>query len=139
MDNNRLFSRLRDEGGQVWGFVLKFALVAVVIGALIIQFGPVAWNHISIHGTAEDAAEEAVATYRDSRGDMEKVNRVVMELLEDRGARLVGTVDVIKGQGGQPDTISLTVRKIVNTRLIENIGYLCRLAEAVASSRKPVL
>jgi len=137
MNGKTLFFRLRDEDGQIWSYVLKFVLVAVVIGAIIIQCGPVIWNHISIHGTADDAVEEAVTAYRNSRGNMERVNSVVKELLEDRDTRLVGTINVVKGQDGQPDTISLTVRKIVNTYLFENVGYLCRYTEAVAYSEKP--
>ena len=130
--------RLGGEDGQVWGYVLRLVLAAVIVGALIVEFGPIAWNHISIRGTADDAAAEAVIAYRDSRGDMKRVNRVVADLVRSRDARLVGAVDLVQGQGGQPDAIRLTVRKVVNTYLVENIGFLSGLAEAVASSEKPV-
>lgn len=138
MSGRVILSRLRGEDGQVWSIALKILLVVIVLGALIIQAGPIIWNHISIRGTANGAAKEAALTYRNSRGNMEEVNRVVERFLDERDARFYGAISVVKGEGGEPDKISVTVRKIVNTYLFENIGYLCRYTEAVAYSESPI-
>lgn len=129
-------SLLNGEGGQVWTYVVNILLAAAVIGFLITQCGPVIWNHISLRGTADDAASEAALTYTQTRGDMERVNEVVRKLLEDREARLDGPINVERDEMGRPVRIGVPVRKIVNTYLFEKIGYLCRYTEARAYAEK---
>ena len=138
MDGKHLLSELHREDGQVWSWLLKIFLVALVIGFIITQFGPIILNQISIHGTADDAVDEAAIEYLHTRGDMEKVNRVVNDLLESRDTRLVTNIAVVKGQSGEPDMITVSVRKIVNSFLFENVGYLCRYTEAKAFSERPL-
>jgi hypothetical protein len=136
MSLNGFISRLHDEDGQVWGYVLKMVLVFVIIGVIVTQFVPIIMNYATIHSLADDAINEAVLTYEQQRGNMEKVNAAVRELLDDRDARLVGSVKVVKGQAGQPDMLNLSVRKIRNTFLFMNVGYLCRYTEAAAYSER---
>lgn len=138
MNGRIILSRLHGEDGQVWSIALKILLVTVLIAAIIIQAGPIIWNHISIRGTADDAAGEAAITYRNSRGNMEEVNRVVRRFLDERDARLYSAISVVKGEGGEPDKISVSVRKIVNTYLFENIAYLCRYTEAASYGESPL-
>jgi len=138
MDGKRFVSRLQREDGQAWNYILDIILVALVLGFLIFQFGPIVWNHISIHGTADDAAEEAVIAYRNSKGNMDRVARIVNDLIQSRDARLVTDITLVKGVNGEPDMITVQVRKIVNTYLFENVGYLCRYTEAQASSERPL-
>ena len=130
MDGKRFLLRLHSEDGQVWAHVLKIVLAAVIIGATIIEFGPIIWNHIAINGIADDASQEAAITYANSRGDMDKVYQIVQNILDDNDAVLDGPMTVIEGEDGGPDSISLSVRKIVNTYLFENVGYLCQYTEA---------
>jgi hypothetical protein len=136
MNLRHIVSRLHGEDGQVWSYVLQIVLAFLVIGIIITQFVPIIMNYATIHNTADDAIEEAVLTYEQQRGDMEKVNAAVREVLDDRDARLVGSIKVIKGQAGQPDMMSLSVRKIRNTFIFMNVGYLCRYTEAAAYSER---
>ncbi|MDD3719013.1 MAG: hypothetical protein PHP28_10180 [Actinomycetota bacterium] len=138
MNGKVMLSRLRSEDGQVWSIALKILLVVIVLGAIIIQAGPVIWNHISIRGTADDAADEAVMTYRSSRGNMQEVEKAVRKLLDAREARLYTEITFIKGKNGEQDMIGISVRKIVNTYFFEKVGYLCRYTEAVAYSERPI-
>jgi hypothetical protein len=138
MDRNIFFTRLRSEDGQVWNYILTAVIIVLVIGAIITQFGPIISNYISIHGTADDAVDEAIITYQNSKGNMKRVNEVVRNLLSDDDARLVGVINVTKGINGEPDTIGISVRKIVNTYLFENVGYLCKYTEAAAYSERPI-
>ncbi len=133
-----LLRNLQAEDGQVWSHVLTIVLVAVLAGAIVIQCGPIIWNHISIHGTADDAAQEAAITYANSRGDMDRVHEVVRELLDRNNAKLNGPINVIQGQNGEPDLITVSIRKIVNTSLFENVGYLCKYTEAHAYSERVI-
>ncbi len=131
MEKMLLRERLRAEDGQVLGYILKIFLVAVVIGLLISQFGPVIANHISTRGTAKDAADIAARTYNARKG-MEEVTKEVVKLLDERDARLDGNITLIYDQTGRPQKISVPVRKIVNTFLFEHVGYLSPLTEARA-------
>lgn len=130
MKGKRFLLRLHSEEGQVWAHVLRIALVALVIGAIIIECGPIIANHISINGIADDASQEAAITYANSRGNMDKVYEVVQNLLDDSDAELDGPITVIEGREGEPDLMAVSVRKIVNTYLFENVTYLCRYTEA---------
>ena len=123
--------RCRSEDGQVWTYILKIFLVALVIGLIISQCGPIIANHISTRGTASDAADLAAHTYN-TRKDMEKVTEEVTKLLDERNARLDGNISLIYDETGRPQKISVPVRRIVNTFLFEHVGYLAPLTEAHA-------
>jgi hypothetical protein len=126
MNMKDIVARLHGEDGQVWSYVLKIVLVAVVVGIIITQFFPIIMNYVTIHNTADDAIDEAILTYEQQRGDMKKVNAAVQDLLSDRDARLVGSM------------MSLSIRKIRNTFLFMNVGYLCRYTEASAYSERAI-
>jgi hypothetical protein len=134
MDGKRFILRFHSEDGQVWNIVLVIVLVAAVLGIIIIECGPIIWNHISVHGIADDASQEAGITYANNRGDMDRVYEIVQKLMDDNDAVLDGPINVIQGQNGEPDVITVSVRKIVNTFLFEKVGYLCRYTEAKAYS-----
>jgi hypothetical protein len=129
---------LKREEGQVWTYVLWIVMIALVIGVIITQFGPIIGNHITIGSAADDAAEEGAIAYDQHRGDMDKVYDVVQKKLEEKGARLDGTIEVVKGQGGEPDMMTVPVRKISNSYLFENVGYLCKYTEAKAFGEYPI-
>jgi len=135
MKGRGLLSRLKDEEGQVLSYLLKIILVAFLVGLIIVEAGPIIWNHISTRGTANDAAELAAHSYVNNRGDMEKVRKEVKELVEERDARLVGDIEIIKDATGRATAVKVTVRKIVNTYLFEHIGYLSPLTEAKSTSQ----
>lgn len=133
--NGEFLANIRErycgEEGQVWIYVLKIFLVAVVVGLIISQCGPIIANHISTRGTANDAADLAARTYN-ARKDMDKVREEVTKLLTERNARLDGNISIIYDDTVRPQKISVPVRKIVNTFLFEHVGYLAPLTEAHA-------
>lgn len=134
MNKRDLLLGFQSEDGQVWSIVLRIVLIALVVALLIIQCGPIIWNQINVHGIADDAAQEAAITYANNKGNMEKVYQIVQDFLDDSGARLEGSINVIEGKDGESKVIAITVRKIVNTYLFENVGYLCKYTEARAYS-----
>ena len=132
----RMLDTIADEQGQVWSWLLGIFIVTVILGILITQCGPVIANHINLGSTAKDAADEAASMYQKTRGNMSEVQKDVSKFLEDRGARLAGdiTTDTISGE----TTISVPVRKIVNTFLFSNVSYLCHFTEAFAKGKSTV-
>jgi hypothetical protein len=127
-----LLKRLAGEEGQILAYVLKILLAFAVIGFLISQCGPIIWNHITTRTTAGDAAELAARIYEENNGNMEKVYERVRKMLDERGARLDGQISVEMDASGRAVSISVPVRKIVNTYLFENVGYLAPYTEATA-------
>lgn len=124
------------ESGQVWAHVLRIFLVALIIGVIISQYGPIIANHISTRGTANDAADLAATTYQNKRGDMDKVRSEVLKFLDEREARLDGDVFLEYDQAGRPVKIVVPVRKIVNTFFFQHVGYLSPYTEARAIGEK---
>jgi hypothetical protein len=138
MSNKAVLCSLKREEGQVWTYVLWIVMIALVIGLLITQFGPIISNHISVGSAANDAAEEGAVAYSQSRGNMEKVYDVVRKKLDEKGARLDGSIGFVEGQNGAPNMITVPVRRISNSYLFENVGYLCKYTEAKAFGESPV-
>ena len=135
MDDWMMRSRLSSEQGQVWSWVLGIFLVALVIGAIITQCGPIIANHFNLGSTAKEAADKAASVYDSTRGNMNEVEKAVGNFLEERGARLAGSITVSKGGTGSSGTIYVPVRKIVNTIIFENISYLAPYTEAYAEGQ----
>ena len=131
-------SRLHGEDGQVLSHVLSILLVAAVIGAIIFQFGPIIMNHISIGKLAGNAAEEGSIAYRNNHGDMDKVYEVIQEYIDAHDARLDGTISVEYDASGDPVKITVPVRRITNSWIFENIGYLSPYTEAKAFGESAV-
>ncbi|MDI6874753.1 hypothetical protein [Candidatus Solincola sp.] len=139
MHGTRLRKEFSSQDGQVWTYVLRIFLVALVIGIIISQCGPIIANHIATRGTAKDAAELAADTYQNRRGNMEEVRSKVVKLLDERGARLDGEISVEYDQTGRPARIVVPVRKIVNTFFFQHVGYLSPYTEARAVGEQDLL
>jgi hypothetical protein len=138
MSRKTISRSLKREEGQVWTYVLWILSVSLLIGIIISQFGPIISNHISIGSAAGDAAEEGAIAYSQSRGDMEEVRRVVLKKLDEKGARLDGSIGFVQGQNGEPDMITVPARRISNSYLFENVSYLCKYTEAKAFGEHPI-
>ncbi|WP_287152668.1 hypothetical protein [Candidatus Solincola tengchongensis] len=132
MDGARIRRSLSSQEGQVWTYVLRIFLAALIIGIIISQCGPVIANHIATRGTAKDAAELAADTYQKKRGNMDEVRSEVAKFLNERGARLDGDISLEYDQAGRPAKIVVPVRKIVNTFFFQHVGYLSPYTEAKA-------
>ncbi len=128
---------LKREEGQVWTYALWIVMVALVIGIIITQCGPIIANHVTIGSVATSAAEEGVIEYEQNRGNMERVNDVVRKKLDERGARLDGAIVIVQGQNGEPDMLTVPAKRISNSYFFENVSYLCKYTEARAVGEYP--
>ncbi len=118
--------------------MLRIFLVVFVLGVLITQCGPVISNHVGIGGLATEAADRAAAAYRSNRGNLQEVTKVVDGYLRENGARLAADITVDKKVAGQSQIIYVPVRKIVNTFVFKNVGYLAPFTEAFAEGKAEI-
>jgi uncharacterized protein YceK len=139
MSGKKVRSAFSPQQGQVWTYVLNIFLVALIIGVIISQCGPIVANHIATRGTANDAAELAAYTYTSKRGNMEQIRLEVVKFLDEREARLDGDITLEYDQTGRPVKIVVPVRKIVNTFFFQHVGYLSPYTEAKAVGEHDLL
>ncbi len=138
MNEQLFFSRFSSEEGQVWSWVLRIFLVFFVLGILITQCGPVISNHVGIGGLATEAADRAAASYRSTKGNLQEVTKAVDGYLRENGARLAADITIDKKVAGQSQIIYVQVRKISNTFVFENVGYLAPFTEAFAEGKAEI-
>jgi hypothetical protein len=130
MERKGFSASFSSQEGQVLSWVLSIITVAIILGVLIIQTGPIIANHISLRGTANEIANYAAREYRRAGGNLSVVEESVEEHLEDKDVRLAGEITVREEEDGKLEIICVPVRKIVNTYLFKNISYLAPLTEA---------
>ena len=137
MRSRYILPQLQSERGQIWSWVLGIFVVAVIVGLIIAQCGPVIATHLNLSSTARDAADEAASIYEKTRGNLNEVQKSTSRYLEDRGARLAGSITVERASG-ESSIIYVPVRKIVNTFIFQNVSYLASYTEAFAEGQANV-
>ncbi|MEJ5185920.1 MAG: hypothetical protein WHT46_02425 [Candidatus Geothermincolales bacterium] len=133
-----LLENLVSERGSVASYLLKLIAPFIIVGFLISQAGPVVWNQIYTRTMASDAGDYALQVYRESNGNMEKVNAKVKDMVMERGGRLENDVSLISDAAGQPVALSLRVRRITSTLLFRRVTYLAPYTEARAEVMKEI-
>lgn len=133
-----LLENLVGERGSVASYLLKLIAPFIIVGFLISQAGPVVWNQIYTRTMASDAGDYALQVYRESNGNMEKVNAKVKDMVMERGGRLENDVSLISDAAGQPVALSLRVRRITSTLLFRRVTYLAPYTEARAEVMKEI-
>lgn len=133
-----LLENLVSERGSVASYLLKLIAPFIIVGFLISQAGPVVWNQIYTRTMASDAGDYALQVYRESNGNMEKVNAKVKDMVMERGGRLENDVSLISDAAGQPVALSLRVRRITSTLLFRRVTYLAPYTEARGEVMKEI-
>jgi hypothetical protein len=129
--------RLRGQGGQALGLLLKIGLALIVLAIALSQVGPVIFNRIQVGKIAEDAAFEAAVSYKNNRNDLNAARQAAMKVIEKEGAQMVGDVAVTRDQSGQY-TVSVTVRKIRRSWLFYRVEFLAPYTEAQAAAQEDI-
>ena len=119
-------SRLHDERGLIGFSLIRWVLVIVVIGVIMIEGGSIIFTTIGLQNAADGAADEAAATWRKSR-DLEAATEIAVRTLDEHEqdeARIVS----IDADNTEPFELRLTVRKQASTLIVHRIGFLKGLA-----------
>lgn len=128
MERPRIIEALMAEDGQVASYVLKIAIVFIILALLLAEAVPIIINHFAIGGIANSAATEAVKALQSQRNknDLVALAKTVQDYLSERGAKLAGPIEV-----GETE-IRVPVKKIRETFFFSHVSFLCRYVEADA-------
>lgn len=121
----------RDEHGFLTAFMIRTAVVLVLLGLVVVDGGAVIFTRLQSQDIAETAAAVAAGAYKESRD-----RRIAIQAAEtavadkDRNARLIRR-SVVFGQDG---TVRLRVRKRAPTVVVQHLGFLKHLHVATGSA-----
>ena len=129
-------SILRDERGLVGFSLIRWVIVIVLLGVVMIEGGSIIFTAVGLQNAADGAAVEAARVWRESR-NLRFASAAAVESLDDREqdqARLVN----IEADSTEPFEVRITVRKQAATMIVHRIGFLKDLAtvEVEAEARE---
>jgi uncharacterized membrane protein len=115
-------ARLRDERGLIGVSLIRWTIVLVLLGVVVIETGSIIFTTLSLQNAADGAAAEAAATWRKTQ-DLEAARSTALRSLDDHEedeARLVS----IDADNTAPFELRITVRKQASTLIVHRIGFL---------------
>lgn len=115
-------SRLRDERGLIGFSLIRWIIVIVILGVVMIEGGSVIFTTIGLQNAADAAAVDAARTWERTR-DLGAASDAAVRSLASREqdkARLVA----IDADDTDPFEVRITVRKQAATLIIHRIGFL---------------
>ena len=121
-----LAGRLRGEHGVIGVSLIRWTIILVLVGVVVIEGASIIFTAIGLQNAADGAAAEAAATWRRTR-DLEAAREAALQVLDDSEhdeARII----LIDGDSTEPYELRLTVRKRASTLIVHQIGFLKDLA-----------
>lgn len=123
---------MNERGGIITGFFLKLVVGLALLGIVLFEAGAVIAAKVQVDGVAVTAAQDAAAQYGKDQ-NIDSARAVAAQDCTTSGATLV-SIDV-SSDGG---IVTVTVRKIAKTFLIQHIGPLARWRIATATQQAGV-
>jgi hypothetical protein len=132
LGTRRFFS---DESGQIVRKLVVFGIIFAVIILIVVEFGPLLWERFDVSQMADDMANAAVNTYNAYHDQAQVVKDVADKL------RLAGYTDeeiqqaqvLFLPEGGQVQSIRVTVVKYANTLITRHINALKKYSKISSS------
>jgi Flp pilus assembly protein TadG len=133
----RLAARLRGERGVIGVSLIRWTIVLVLLGVVVIEAGSIIFTSLSLQNAADGAAARAAATWRKTQ-NLESAREMAIRTLDEREedeARLVS----IEADNTEPFELRITVRKQAATLIVHRIGFLKGFAvvDVDAEARAP--
>ena len=119
-------ARLRGERGVIGVSLIRWTIVLVLLGVVVIEAGSIIFTSLSLQNAADGAAARAALTWRKTK-NLQAARDVAIRTLDEREedeARLVS----IDADSTEPFELRLTVRKQASTLIVHRIGFLKGLA-----------
>lgn len=120
-------ARLRGERGVIGVSLIRWTIILVVLGVVVIEGASILFTAIGLQNAADSAAAEAAATWRKTQ-DLQAARAVAVRTLDDSEhdeARIVN----LEADNTEPFELRLTVRKQASTLIVHRIGFLKDLAK----------
>ena len=122
-----LTTRLREERGLVGVSLIRWTIILLILGVVVIEGASIIFTAIGLQNAADGAAAEAAGTWRKSR-DLQAARDAAIRVLDESEqdeARLVS----IDADDTEPFEVRITVRKQASTLIVHRIGFLKDLAK----------
>ena len=115
-------SLLRDERGLVGFSLLRWIIVLVLLGLVMIEGGSIIFTTIGLQSAADGAAAEAAGVWEATR-DLGSASDAALRALDDREQDQARLVE-IDADNTEPFEVRLTVRKRAATLIVHRIEFL---------------
>ena len=113
---------LRDERGLIGFSLVRWIIVIVLLGVVVIEGGSIIFTTLGLQNAADGAAFEAARAWEETR-DLRAATDAARRTLDNREqdeARLVS----IDADNIEPFEVRITVRKRAATMIVHRIGFL---------------
>ena len=117
-----LVARLREQRGVVGVSLIRWTIILLIIGVVVIEGASIIFTAIGLQNAADGAVSEAAGTWRRSR-DLQAAKDAALRVLDESEqdeARLVS----IDADSTEPFQVRITVRKQASTLIVHRIGFL---------------
>ena len=126
-------SLLRDERGLIGFPVIRWAIVIVLLGIVMIEGGSILFTTIGLQNAADGAASEAARVWEATR-DLGSASDAARRALDDREQDQARLVE-IDADNIEPFEVRLTVRKRAATMFVHRIEFLEEFATVEVEAR----
>jgi hypothetical protein len=117
-----LAARLREERGVVGVSLIRWTIILLILGVVVIEGASIIFTAIGLQNAADGAVAEAAGTWRRSQ-DLQAAKDAALRVLDESeqdDARLVS----IDADATEPFEVRITVRKQASTLIVHRIGFL---------------
>ena len=130
-----LAARLRDERGIIVGTLVRYVLVLVVLGLVLIEAGSIIFTMIRLQNAADAAAVLAADAWAET-GNIRTARRAARAELDNKDQD-DATITSFEGDGAPTFEIRFTAEKEAPTIVVSRLGFLedLGIVEADASAR----
>ncbi len=112
----------RDQRGFVAGSLVRYAIVLVILGVIMIEAGSILFTYIGLQNAADASAIAAADAWSDSRS-LRVARRTARADLDTRGQENA-TITSFEADSLPALEVRLTVEKAAPTLLVQRIGFL---------------
>lgn len=128
-----LAGRLRDERGLMGTSVIRWLIVIVLFGLVVVEGASIIFTTIGLQNATEGAAVAAATRWEESR-DFESTRQAAAEAL-DSSEQDEAKITNLEADRFPPFEVRLTVKKQASTLIVHRIGFLAGLAEVEAHAK----
>lgn len=132
---------LSKESGQIIRQIILAIVIVVILGLLVVEFGPQVWYRFSTKNDAEDVANKAAFEYKLYNSEAKAVEAAANSLnfqgYSDEEIR-ASKVIFMPVDSSTKTKVEVTVVKFANTLITRHIGFLKKLSRISSSAEADV-